>query len=66
VHKVLVGKPEGKRSLGRPGLRWEANIKMDQEIGKRDLNWIYQTRDKDGSVSIKFGELIFKVSALCT
>jgi hypothetical protein len=28
VHGVLVGKPEGKRSLGRPGRRWEGNIKM--------------------------------------
>jgi len=29
VHKVLSGKPEGKRTLGRPRLRWEDNIKMD-------------------------------------
>ena len=35
VHKVLVGKPEGKRSLGRPARRWEDNIKMDlQEVGR--------------------------------
>jgi hypothetical protein len=34
VHRVLVGKPEGKRPLGRPGHRWEDNIKMDlQEVG---------------------------------
>ena len=34
VHRVLVGKPEGKRPLGRPRHRWEANIKMDrQEVG---------------------------------
>jgi hypothetical protein len=34
VHRVLVGKPEGKRPLGRPRRRWEDNIKMDiQEIG---------------------------------
>jgi alpha-galactosidase len=33
VHRVLVGKPEGKRSLGRPRSRWEDNIKMDvQEV----------------------------------
>ena len=31
VHKVLVGKPEGKRPLGRPRRRWEDNIKMDLE-----------------------------------
>ena len=34
VHRVLVGKPEGKRPLGRPRRRWEDNIKMDlQEMG---------------------------------
>ena len=34
VHRVLVGKPEGKRPLGRPRGRWEDNIKMDlQEVG---------------------------------
>ena len=34
VHRVLVGKPEGKRPLGRPRRRWEDNIKMDlQEVG---------------------------------
>ena len=34
VYRVLVGKPEGKRPLGRPGLRWEDNIKIDlQELG---------------------------------
>jgi hypothetical protein len=33
-HRVLVGKPEGKRPLGRPRRRWEGNIKMDlQEVG---------------------------------
>ena len=35
VHGVLVGKPEGKRPLGRPRCRWEDNIKMDlQEVGR--------------------------------
>ena len=34
VHRVMVGKPEGKRPLGRPRRRWEDNIKMDlQEVG---------------------------------
>ena len=34
VYRVLVGKPEGKRSLGRPKCRWEDNIKIDfQEVG---------------------------------
>ena len=35
VHKVLVGKPDGKRPLGRPRHRWENNIKMDlEEVGR--------------------------------
>ena len=34
MYRVLVGKPEGKRPMGRPGHRWEDNIKMDlQEVG---------------------------------
>ena len=33
AYKVLVGKPEGKRPLGRPRHRWEDNIKMNQEVG---------------------------------
>ena len=41
VHRVLVGKPEGKRPLGRPRCRWEDNIKMDlQEVGgDRGTGW---------------------------
>jgi hypothetical protein len=38
VYRVLVGKSEGKRPLGRPRLRWEDNIKMDlQEMGRGDM-----------------------------
>ena len=41
VHKVLVGKPEGKRPLGRPRRRWEDNIKMDlQEVGRGCRGWM--------------------------
>jgi hypothetical protein len=41
VYRVLVGRPEGKRPLGRPRRRWEDNIKMDlREIGIDDTNWI--------------------------
>jgi hypothetical protein len=41
VYRVLVGKPEGKRPLGRPRRRWEDNIKMDlQEVGIwNGLSW---------------------------
>ena len=48
VHKVLVGKPEGKRSLGRPRRRWEDNIKMDlQEVGCGGMDWIELAQDRD-------------------
>jgi hypothetical protein len=41
VYRVLVGKPEGKRPLGRPRRRWEDNIKLDlREIGIDVANWI--------------------------
>jgi hypothetical protein len=40
VYMVLVGKPEGKRPLGRPGRRWEDNIRMDiQEVGCGFKDW---------------------------
>ena len=46
VHNVLVGKPEGKRSLGRPRRRWEDNIKMDlQEVG-RGGEWMELAQDR--------------------
>ena len=48
VHRVLVGKPEGKRPLGRPRRRWEGNIKMDlQEIGGGCGDWMELTQDRD-------------------
>jgi len=48
VFRVLVGKPEGKRPVGRPRRRWEDNSKMDlQEMGCRDMDWIELAQDKD-------------------
>ena len=48
VHKVLVGKPEGKRPLGRPRRRWEDNIKIDlQEVGCWGMDWIELAQDRD-------------------
>jgi len=49
VYRVLVGKLEGKGQLGRPGCRWEDNIKMDlQEMGCGGMDWIdlAQVRDR--------------------
>ena len=49
VHIVLVGKPEGKRPLGRPRRRWEDNIKMDlQEVGGGRGDWMELAQDRDG------------------
>ena len=47
VHRVMVGKPEGKRPLGRPRRRWEDNIKMDvQEIGGSCGDWMELAQDR--------------------
>jgi len=48
LYRVLVGKPEGNRPLGRPRNRWEDNIKMDlQEIGCGGMDWIELAQDRD-------------------
>jgi hypothetical protein len=48
VYKVLVGKPEGKRPLGRPRRRWEDGIRMDlREIGLGGVDWIRLAQDRD-------------------
>jgi hypothetical protein len=49
VYRVLVGKPGGKRPLGRPRLRWEDNIKMElKEVGFGGMDWIELAQDRDG------------------
>ena len=48
IYRVLVGKPEGKRPLGRSRRRWNDNIKMDlQKVGCRDIDWIELAEDTD-------------------
>jgi hypothetical protein len=48
LYKVLVGKPEGKRPLGRPRRRWEDGITMDlREIGLGGVDWIRLSQDRD-------------------
>jgi hypothetical protein len=47
VYRVLVGRPEGKRPLGRPRRRWEDNIKTDlRETGIDGANWIQLAHDR--------------------
>ncbi|KAJ4444299.1 hypothetical protein ANN_06091 [Periplaneta americana] len=48
VYRVLVGRPEGKRPLGRPRRKWEDNIKMDlRKVGYDDRDWINLAQDRD-------------------
>jgi len=48
VYRDLVGKPEGRRPLGRSSRRWDDNIKMDlQEVGCGDMYWIDLAQDMD-------------------
>jgi hypothetical protein len=48
VYRVLMGKPEGKRPLGRRRCRWEENVKIDlQEVGCGGMEWIELSQDRD-------------------
>ena len=48
MYRVLVGKPEGRRPLGRPRRRWVDNIRMDlQEVGRGYMDWIGLAQDTD-------------------
>jgi hypothetical protein len=48
AYNILVGRPEGRRPLGRPKHKWEDNIKMDlREIGFGDVDWIHLAQDRN-------------------
>jgi hypothetical protein len=48
VYSVLVGRPEGKKPLGRPRRRWEDNIKLDvQDVGCRSMDWVDLAQNRD-------------------
>jgi hypothetical protein len=48
MYRALVGRPEGKRPLGRPRLRWADNNKMDpKEVGCGGMDWIEMVQDRD-------------------
>jgi len=53
VYKILVGKPEGKWPLGRPGRRWKDNIKMYvREIGLEDVDRVHQAQKRDWRLAV--------------
>jgi hypothetical protein len=57
VHRVLMGKPEGKRPLGRLRRRWEDGIRMDlREIGCESIDWIQLAQDREVAGSCQYGD----------
>ena len=62
VYRILVGKPEGKRPLGRHRRIWEDNIKMDvQEVGCGGMDWIHLAQDGDRWRAIVNAVMILRV-----
>jgi hypothetical protein len=66
VHRVLVGKPEGKRPLGRPRRRWEDNIKLGlQDVGGGREDWMELAQDKAGWRALVSTVKNFRVPKKC-
>jgi hypothetical protein len=64
VYKVLVGKPEGKRPLGRPRRRWKDGIRMDlREIGLGSVDWIRLAQERDRWRAVVSAEMNLRVLA---
>jgi hypothetical protein len=62
AYRLLVGKPEGRKPLGRPKHRWSDNIRMDLvEVGWGDVNWIGLAQDRDGWRALVNSVLNFRV-----
>ena len=62
VNRVLVGKPEGRRPLGRPRRGWVDNIRMDlQEVGCGYMDWIGLAQDRDGWRTLVSAEMNLRV-----
>jgi hypothetical protein len=65
VHRVLVGKPEGKRPLGRPRRKWEDNIKRDlQEVGGGCGEWMKRAQDRESWRALVSTVMNFRVPSV--
>jgi hypothetical protein len=66
AYRMLVGKPEGKRPLGRPRRRWEYNIRMNpREIGWGGMDWIDLAQDRDQWRALVNTVMNLRVSITC-
>jgi hypothetical protein len=62
VYRILVGKPEGMRLLGRPRRRWEDNINLDlQEVRCAGMDWIDLAQDRDGRRALVYAVMNLRV-----
>ena len=62
MHKVLMGKPEGKRPLGRPRRRWEDNIRIDlQKVGFGCMDWIELAQGTDRWWALEYAVMNLRV-----
>jgi hypothetical protein len=60
--RILIGRPEGRRPLGRPRRRWEDNIKLDlQEVGWGSMDWIHMAQDRDRCRTLVNAVINFRV-----
>ena len=62
LYRVLLGKPEGRRPLGRPRRRWVDNIRMDlQEVGCGYMDWVGLAQDRDRRRTLLSAVMNFRV-----
>jgi hypothetical protein len=62
AYRALVGKPDGRRPLGRPRRRWEDNIKMDlREVGYGEADWVDLARDRDRWLALVYTVMNLRV-----